>query len=327
MVNNFYCSAVCGVQMSGFFDVDYDKAYPVPTPERMAQAYFSRIYLSLHYDNFSYLMIFYGKHRAGKSLTAVSFCYILDPTFEKNMEDRIVYSSKGLINAFKVIREQNIHGAGVIVDEAGTGDLSSQRWYEEMAKVVTANLQAVGYLNPFLCFVTQNFSFINSIARKLSQGVFEVERTNKDYSCVKPFWIQNSPWITGFYRRYPIFCENRNGIASNIYKLARIKIALPPKCILDRYVAHSQAYKDKLLKDSEEDIKMSEIQKTKDKMMVSGIEAIAEEVFRNADEYTVKSRKQAGIELIDENLIRHRHGVSVSDAKLIRTLVEKKRQA
>lgn len=313
--------------MTDFFSIDYDLAYPIPTPERMAEAYLSRIYHSLHYDNMSYLMIFYGKHRAGKSLCSVSFCHIIDPTFEPNLEARIVYSSKGLINAFKVIREQNIHGAGIIVDEAGTGDLSSQRWYEDISKIMMANLQAVGYLNPFLCFVTQNFSFINSVARKLSQGVFEVERTNKAYATVKPFWITNSPWLTGFYRRYPIFCENRNGIASNIYKLSRIKIGLPPQRIVDRYVAHSQAYKDNLLKESEEDVRMGELAKTREKMVVSGIDAIAEEVYRNAKDYKVGSRKQSGLILIDENLIRHRHNVSVADSKLIRTLVEQKEQA
>lgn len=310
--------------MNGFFEVDYDVIYPQPTPKRMAIAYFNRLYRKMHDENFSYLIVFYGKHRVGKSLTAVSFCYILDPTFEPNMEARIVYNSSGLINAFKTIRQQDIHGAGIVVDEAGTGDLSSQRWYEEMAKVVSANLQAVGYLNPFICFVTQNFSFINTIARKLSQGVFEVDRVGNIYSIVKPFWIENNPWITGFYRRYPIFCENRNDIASNVYKISRIKIDLPPNSIRDRYIKHSQAYKDNLLKESEEEIQMMEMLKTKDKVMVTGIEAIAEEVFTNVNDYYGVKKNKYGKKLINEQFIRHRHNISYGDAKLVKALVEKR---
>jgi hypothetical protein len=309
--------------MNGFFDLDFDKVYPTPTPQRLAEAYYNRLWIKMHIEHFSFLIIFYGKHRVGKSLSAVSFCYILDETFEPNMEKRIVYNSKGLIGAFKEIRQKDIHGAGIVVDEAGTGDLSSQRWYEDMAKMVSANLQAVGYLNPFVCFVTQNFSFINNIARKLSQGVFEVERMRNRYVNIKPFWIENNPWITGFYRKYPIFCESRDNIPSNVFKLSRIKIGLPPKDIVDRYIAHSQAYKDKLLSDSEDEIDAMEAEKMQKKMMVSGIEALAQEVLVNIDDYKGYTiNKKTSMPVINEQIIRHRHGLSYRDAKLVKALVE-----
>ena len=217
-----------------FFSIDFEKAYPKPTPKRIAEAYFNRIWRKLHIENFSFLIVFYGLHRVGKSMSAGSFAYILDPTFEKNLETRVIYSSKDLITTFKNIRKQKLRGAAVIVDEAGAGDFSSQRWYEDMAKIVSANLQSIGYLNPAIFFVTQNFSFINSTARKLSNGVFEVTRHNNKYSNIKPFWIENNPWMSGYYRKYPLFCENRNGIASNIYKVKKIKISMPPSNIRKR---------------------------------------------------------------------------------------------
>jgi len=305
-----------------FFLTNFEAAYPKPTPERIAQAYFNRIWRKLHVENFSFLIVFYGLHRVGKSLAAISYSYILDPTFEKNLENRVVYTSKALIAAFKDIRDKRIKGAAVIVDEAGTGDLSSQRWYEDMAKIVSANLQSVGYLNPFIGFVTQNFSFINSTARKLSSGVFEVDRKNNRYSTIKPFWIQNNPWMTGNYRKYPIFCENRNGIPSNVYKINRVKLSMPPLEIRKLYEEHSQAYKDKFLHDSEEDIQLMEQAKTQRNVIVTGINALVEEVYVNVDDYSRTDSK--GTVIINSELIRHEHTVTHRDAKLIKALVEKK---
>lgn len=304
-----------------FFELDFEKAYPVPTPERIAQAYFNRIWRKLHVENFSFLIVFYGLHRVGKSLSAVSFAYILDPTFEENLEDRVVYTSKALIAAFKKIRTERLKGAAVIVDEAGTGDLSSQRWYEDMAKIVSANLQSVGYLNPFIGFVTQNFSFINATARKLSNGVFEVSRKSNRFTSIKPFWIENNPWMTGYYRKYPIFCENRNGIPSNVYKVNRIKISMPPSEVRSRYEEHSQTYKDKFLQDSEDEIQVMEQVKTQKNVLVTGINAIAEEVHKNISDY---SRDHKGKVIINAELIRHEHMITHRDAKLVKALVEKK---
>lgn len=308
---------------SAFFNLDFEKIYPTPSPERMAQAFFNRIWRKLHVENFSFLIVFYGRHRTGKSMGAVSFCHILDETFEPNLENRVVYSSRALINAFKDIRQKKIKGAGIIVDEAGTGDLSSQRWYEDMAKLVSANLQAVGYLNPFVCFVTPNFSFINNVARKLSQGVFEVTRSHTRYAIIKPFWIENSPWQTGVYRKYPIFCENHGGIPSSIYKVNQIRIGLPVDRIRERYQAHSQAYKDNFMNESEEQVASAEFQKTMKSSFVSGITAIADEVFTNIDDYkgygVGKNKDQ-----VSQHIIRLRHGLSQSDSKTVRLLVTKR---
>jgi len=311
------------MSLSKFFEMDFEKTYPVPSPQRMAEAFFSRLWRKLNIDNFSLLITFYGQHRVGKSNAAVSFCYILDPTFEENMEKRIVYTSKDLILAFKELRAKGIKGGGIIIDEAGSGDLSNTRWFEELAKTVSAELQAVGYLNPLICFVTQSFSFINTTARKLSQGVFEVSRTNNIFSKIKPFWVENSPWSVNSFHRYPLFCESRGGVASNVYKINKIKIGLPPQGILDRYVAHSQMFKDNLLDHSEEMIRMDEFNKDKKRVLVTGIEAIVHEVVVNKDDYMSFSKKKGIATYLNENIIRHKHGLTMKDAKLVKALGER----
>lgn len=309
--------------MSKFFNADFKTIYPDPTPERLAEAFFNRIYRKLHVDNFSFLIVFYGRHRTGKSMAATSFSNIIDPTFGANLEERVVYSSRALINAFKQIRQQKIKGAAVIVDEAGSGDMSSQRWFEETSKLVSANLQAVGYLNPCISFVTQHFGFINSTVRRLSQGIFECERTNNQFCSIKPYWISNNPWSTTMYRKYPLFVENRNGIASSIYKVNQIKIGLPPEPLRSRYIAHSQAYKDNLLIESEKQIESTEFSQTMKTSYQANIQTIVDEVMNDIESYIGYGTGNAKNK-ISQNIIRVKHQVSQADAKTIRLMAQKK---
>ena len=306
-----------------FFEINYEKAYPKPTPERIAEAFFNRMWRKLHVENFSYLIVLYGLHRVGKSLCAVSIAHILDETFSENLEQRVVYNSKDLLRAFKELKDKGIKGGAIIPDESGSGDLSSQRWYEDMAKLVSANLQAIGHLNPLVLFVSQNLSFLNSTARKLSSGVFEVTRTSNRYSVIKPFWIYGSPWISGTYRKYPVFCEKRNGIPSSVYKMNRIRMNMPPLEIRKRYIDHSQNYKNKFLHESEKEIELMDQAKSQKNLLVTGIEDVANEVYNDSDKYRgFKKNKTAGT--INENLIRHQFNLTLRDSRLVKLLVEKK---
>lgn len=308
---------------SRFFDIRYKEVYPEPTAEDFAIMFLNKIYRKLNVEDFTFLITWYGRHRSGKSLAAVSLSNIIDETFYPNMMERIVYTSLDLLKAFKIIRQNHIKGAAIIVDEAGTGDLSSQNWYEEIAKIVSANLQAIGYLNPLISFVTQDFGFINATARKLSNGVFKVQRHGRSHSSIKPFWINNSPFTKKYIHKYPVFCEKYNGgTLGNVYKINRIRIGLPPAEIRNAYIELSQEYKDKYLMKSEEDVMVSMQMKEQRNMFVTGIDAIANEVYMNIDAYE-HGRSKDGFRIIDENLIRHQHKLSYRDAKVVKALVSK----
>ena len=309
--------------MERFHNIDFDSIYPPPDPYKIAEAFFNRLWYKLHVYNFSLLNTFYGPHRAGKSLGAVDFAYILDPTFEPNLEERVVYDGKALVTAFKNIRAQKIRGGAVIVDEAGSGELSSSRWYEEAAKIINAELQDVGYLNQFIGFVTQSFSFINTTARRLSQGVFRVRRTNNEFATIKPFWISDNPWSSGIYHKYPIFCESRNNVVSNIYKINKINFGLPPEKIVKRYQKHSQGFKDQLLSQSEEDMETLTLFKQSKNVFASSIDEVVKEVMENLENYMLANKK-GDKQSVNDGLIRHKHELSWKDAKLVKALVEQR---
>jgi hypothetical protein len=302
-------------------NIDFDKIYPDPDSGQLAAAFFNRLWLKVHVYNFSIIITFYGAHRTGKSLTAVSFSHILDPTFDDNLEMRVCYRSKAILEAFKDIRSQGIHGAAVIIDEAGSGDVSSQRWYEEASKIVSAELQSVGYLNPIIFFVTQDFSFINKTARKLTQGVFGVTRRSNNYSNIKPFWISNDPWSSKIYHKYPVFCYTRSDVPSNIYKINSIKIGLPPSDIKDRYEKFSQAFKDSLLEEGIRSLSKIDDEGKEKKSDIHVIEEAINKILDNPRPFkSTKSKKDDP--KLDVAIIQFEFDVSYHKARMIRRIAE-----
>lgn len=309
---------------NNFLGLDVDSFYPEPTNEQFLISFFNRIYVRLHIFNFSLLVIWYGRHRSGKSISSLVFSVLLDPTFIDNLESRVVYNVVDLKKQARIIRDKGIKGASIIYDEAGSGDLSNQRWYEEKAKRINAVLQSIGYLNPFINFVTQDFFFLNSQARKLSQGVFECKRTNNKYTVIKPFWISNDPWSAKIYHKYPIFCESINDdVVSNIYKIGKIRLGM----ILDddtiaRYEELSKAFKNKLL---DEDEPVSE---ERDVIGVDTITEAVNDIISNPE--PVLSKWRAGVPVLNQALIQHEYNVPYHVAgaikiKATKALIENKK--
>lgn len=310
-----------------FFDVEFDKIYPEPSSEQFALVFFNDLWRQLHVYSFSLLLTFLGKHRVGKSLAAVAFSYIIDPSFEKHLEERVVYTSKDFLRETKKIRYGGFKckGRAIIKDEAGTGDLSSSKWYEESAKLVNTELQAIGYLNPLISFVTQSFSFVNTTARKLSHAILLVDRKTNKCSMIKPYWIEGSPFSSSYYHRYPLFSETHDGIKSNTYKINMITLGLPPKDIVDRYIQHSKAYKDKLHDECSSDLDSFENEKTQRKKKdIKALNKMVEDVIVEPFEFSTRHKKNVKIKKFDEYLIMHHFNLGSTEARIVKALAEKK---
>lgn len=304
-------------------EINYERIYPEVDPEKLGLDFLNRLYHRLHISNLSLVMTFYGSHRSGKSLSAVRIANAIDETFYDNLEKRVVFSSSDLLKAFEDLRNRNIKGGAVIVDEAGTGDLSSQRWYEEASKIVGAELQAIGYLNPAIFFVTQDFSFINKTARKLSHAILKVTRNSNKYCKIRFYWISTDPWLSSFVRKLPLFCLSRNDVASNIIKMDEIRLTLPPAELVKRYEEHSQRYKDMLLNKGIEEIhgieyeRIDRIRKRKE----INVEEIVNKIIENVDKYQNLNKKNLSLNVA---LIKHDFGLSLVNARLVKNLAEKK---
>lgn len=226
-----------------------------PNPVALGEAFLRKIYQKVHEDKFSYLCTFTGRHRVGKSLSACVFSDLLDPTFMPNFEKRVCYTGEEFMNAVEDLRKQKIHGGAIVLDEANIG-LPSREWYNLSNKSINYAIQAFGYLRPIVSMVTQDITFIDSQPKKLFHDFFEVDRTNNEYSIVKPFNMQFNKRTGKVFFVYPRFVGGgRKHSAGNRLTMTYIKVMRPPKDFIKRYEEHSQKMKDRLIQQMNDVVK------------------------------------------------------------------------
>lgn len=299
--------------------LDVDQIFRKPSNDALVKWFFNRQWYRLHVLHMSFLGVWFGRHRVGKSLAAVSFSNIIDETFERDLEKRIVYMPDEFSAALNDIRKKKIIGASIVWDEAGVG-YSNLRWYEEIAKQVGAQLQSCGYLSPMVHFISQDFSFINSTARKIANCVFQVERTTNQYSTIKPLYLSNTPFSSRMFRHYPLLCCDRDGAPSNIMKISSIRLTLPPESIRQRYEHVAQIFKDKLLEKSQFDIE-SLVQGSIGKEHRLSIDDMVDIIVKNPEGY-LRRRSQPGNQIIHVQCVRNEFKTTGAIAEVVKKKAE-----
>jgi hypothetical protein len=308
--------------ISKFFSIP-DDLYPNPSEDELATWFFHGLWTKLHVLNFSLLISLFGQHRTGKSLAGVSFAHILDETFAPELESRVVYDSVSLTEVFRDLRRRDIKGGAVIIDECGSGDLGASRWFESISRTLGAELQSVGYLSPLILFISQNYLFLNSTVRRLSQGIFEVKRKNALWSTIKPLWVSQTPFQTSAHRTYPVCClQTEDGYPSTVLKLNKLRIGLPPKDLVDRYIAHSQSWKDSLLESSVVEVSALNGERFKRKPAMTDINSIVSKVLVDPGKFTTASMQKGTKTFVSKELIRHQFGIPLKDASLVKMIVD-----
>jgi len=224
--------------------------YGKPNNEGIAEAYLRDIHRKVHDKKFSYLSTMTGRHRVGKSVSAVSFGDLLDPTFTPNMEERVVYTPEAFSEAVRSLFEQKIIGGVVVWDEANLG-LSSRDWYTQANKHINFTVQAFGFMRPIVFFVTQDVTFIDSQPRKLFHSFLEVDRTNNQYNTIRPYQVNINKRTGKMFFPSPRLGLSRHG-KGRIIKVKTLRLMKPPKNLMDRYNKHSIKKKEQLLKENDE---------------------------------------------------------------------------
>ena len=284
--------------------------------EYFSYVYLSSIYNKIHQNNFNYLGMFVGKHRVGKSLSAVTFASILDKTFERYFEERVVYYPEEFMFALKRIAKLNIVGGAVIWDEAGVG-LPAREWYDISNKAINYAIQVFGYLKPIVFFVSQDISYIDKQPRKLFHAFYEVYRPGSTHSTIKCFNIEYDKKR----ERTPYFIYPRVHIKHGpSFILKKIKLYMPPKELIERYENHSKPFKDKIMKQMSDRTKKFEAGEIKKRDYT--VSEIVEEVLRNYPYYESKSSKKDN-PILDATAIKYEFKIPGEMAKFIKNRCEK----
>jgi len=297
-----------------FPDIDYSK---------LAVNFLRNIYINIHKKNLSYLAITTGQHRTGKSVSAVLFSDILDPTFYPNLEERVVYHPDTFLDAFEKIKEDRIKGAAVVWDETQIKH-GSRDWYTSLNKSINSVIQAFGYLNPIVFFVTQDPSFIDSQPRKLFHNFFEVMRTSNTCSYLLPFDIKYNRRAGKPYYVYPRMRIEYFGSMGYRVKMNLIKIMKPESDLIKRYNNHSQLFKDGFISDTKISTKeLSDAEKEKRNSKTLSEEEMVNDLINNHlhDKVLINNRGNFRV-----NEIKYKYKISFRKAERICNRASVKRQ-
>ena len=210
--------------------------------------YLSGIYDAVHRKRFSYLGMFVGRHRSGKSVSAITLASVLDPTFLENLEKRVVYHPDQFMDAVTQLADTNTIGGVIVWDEAGVG-LPAREWYDISNRSISFVLQVFGWLRPIVFFVSQDISYIDASARRLFQAFYDMQRPSNDYTNMWAYDIVHNRRTGKMYFYAPRVRVILGGGIAMRYVLRRIKIMRPPIDLIQRYNDYSEPWKKKITKE------------------------------------------------------------------------------
>jgi hypothetical protein len=294
--------------------------FPEVDPRILSILYFRHIYRRVHDYKFNFLGFLTGKHRVGKSLNAVNFGTVLDSTFLDNLEDRVAYYASDFTRALKQIRDKHIIGGVVIWDEAGVG-VPAREWYNTSNKAIGMTLQVFGRYRPIVFFVTQDMSYIDSQARKLFHGFYEVSRVKNDYSLVKPFNVSYDKKSNKIFFQYSrLFMPNGDAQGSKLV-LKKIKIKRPMKEVEDAYEYHSAEFKDIIMNQMQERTEQYEKGRISKKKLT--VEEIVQDLQGHKEDpvYLAKRSHEDNI-IFDRDAVRIKYNIPDAQARFIKKQAE-----
>lgn len=293
-----------------------------PLGDLLAVAYLKSIRTHVHRNGLSYLSSFTGPHRSAKSVSASLFAHILDSTMWDAFESRIIQSPYQFMTCMKGIIDDEIIGASVVVDEAGT-TFSSGDWYEKWMKVIQKFLQTCGMLKPKLFFVAPNREFIVSGMRKLIIAEHHMKKFKPEFSRMSCYHVKYNFMKKGdpyFFRRPVIRIAGQN------ITLKHINIFEPPKWFVDRYRNLTEPDKrDRMSKWTKEAQKLISGQEEEEEDI--DYDTLIEEVWQNKGTFFGRVNRE-GLPVIEQNTLEIELGIKPKQAKYIKERIDKRlRQA
>ena len=299
-------------------NIDY---FESPDMNMLSTLYLRHIYTRIHSYKHNFLGMITGKHRVGKSLTALSFAHCLDKTFMPNLEERVVFFPDDFMNALQKIKKQNIIGGAIIWDEAGVG-IPAREWYNISNKAINYTLQVFGRYRPIVYFVTHDIRYIDSQIRKLFHGFYEMSRFKNKYATAKPFNVSYNKRNGKVYWIYPrLYMKHDDDSYGVQLKLKKINVLRPFKELEDTYEFHSKIFKDKIVEQMQERSENFRDGNINKKRMT--IKEIIDTIVEHKDNpvYLSKRSKEDAI-IFDKDSIRVEFDIPDSQARHVKKMAE-----
>lgn len=263
--------------------------------QRIFLGYLMNLYHQVHHLGFSLLASFDGRHRSGKSITAIAWASLLDSSFIKNMERRLPTEPKEFVDIYEnEIAKYNRRGAVVVVDEAGISFASSD-WYEKWLKTVAKMVQMFGYLLPVVFFVAPVKDFVDARLRKMFHTYYKVKRYKNTETTITPYHLKYSTLHKKTIYKKPII-----NFADQKVIIRRLIMGKPPQWLIDRYSELEINRKNEMLKKFADDLKKQEI---KEKRQAISLDELINQVVKDWQFFTSKRSKPEHI-ILDATTIQ-----------------------
>lgn len=172
----------------------------------VALAFIRSIRNSVHIVGKGFIGSWEGPWRSGKSTSAITFSWLIDKTFEKNFENRIIHTpdnfTEYIAKVEKLYTYEHVIGTACVIDEAGN-TMASHEWHSRWSITINKVLQSIGLYKPILSFVAPHKDNVNSGVRKLVNTHFTVKRNNPEFATIKPYELHYNSLAGKTWPRFP----------------------------------------------------------------------------------------------------------------------------
>jgi ABC-type dipeptide/oligopeptide/nickel transport system ATPase component len=255
-----------------------------------------------------------GREGSGKSYTALKIANAVDKSFNA---DRVIFD---VVDLLKVLNnEEHEPGNFYVLDEAGVS-LGRRTWQDRSQILANQALQLIRSHNLGLIFTLPRMSELDSQTEGRLQVVLEVVQKNPDewvqtkWKFVDPDRVDSNGNILKKYPR-----RKENGYEKRI---TRNKFAPPDD---EELVATYEERKGKFQQQMYDDTiaALEEVEEEEEDSGMS-VQQVADDIADGGLEDVVSEHGQTKQPYINKDLIRAQYDVSHSDARTVKSLLEKR---
>jgi len=274
----------------------------------------SRAWERLHEDNEHFMLCIVGEEGSGKSMTAIRIAEELDPNFTA---DRVIFDVEELLRRLR--DEEYEEGQAFVLDEAGVS-LGRRTWQDRAQVLANQALQLIRSHNLALIFTLPALGELDSQAVSRLQAYYEIkEKVPDEY--VKGVWYyiktDRSDEGRGNYTPKPRV-RHANKPTERVDWL---KFGPPEGEVVDEYLTKKEQHQKETY-DEAIDALSDEDATGKDEEESQTPQDIAQDIAQEGIQPFVSKHGTTDKPYINKDLIRAKKGVSHSDARAVKSLLE-----
>lgn len=283
---------------------------PLQSDTMEARIVKKKIWNRMWLQNEHFMCVIVGREGSGKSHTGIKLAETVDPTFDA---ERVMFDPASFLKKLQQWKENSeTKGKMVVIDEAGVG-VGVRTWYDKDQILLNQVLQLIRSENMGVIFTLPRLEELDSQTEGRLHSYLEMtEKKNGEWAKLK--WLEWDPTRDGrnkIYREYPQI--RVNGIPQ---KIKRLCLSPPSEDIISDYEKRKNKFQAEQYAEAIDEME-DDVDDEK------SVKEVAMEIADGRLSEFVSSHGQNGRPYINKDLIRAEHQLSHSDAKGVKSLLDR----